>query len=159
MKSKLLGIALFLLAVVPASASTTTYTDSAAYFAAAGPQTFQDFNSPLSSTATSVTYPDLLYTCTSSAFCTTSDGQGGLSVFVTTPGLATFTFNSPIKSFGISILSLGTIILDQARETWFISLHESWIDGPIGYEDARGRTKGYFCLVLSLTRQPTCMGG
>ena len=33
------------------------------------------------------------------------------------------------------------------------------IDGPIGYEDARGRTKGYFCLVLSLTRQPTCMGG
>ena len=109
MKSKLLGITLFLLAVVPANASTTTYTDSAAYFAAAGHQTFQDFNSPISTTATSARYPDLLYTCTSSAFCTTSDGQGGLSVFVTTPGLATFTFKSPIKSFGISIISLGTI--------------------------------------------------
>ena len=102
---------LLLLAVRPgpANAATTAFTSGTAYFAAAGPQTSQDFNSPLSSTATSVTYPDLLYACSGSPFCTTSDGNGGLAVFVSSPGLAIFTFNSPIKSFGIFIAGLGTL--------------------------------------------------
>jgi hypothetical protein len=42
-------------------ASTTTYTDSSLYFATAGPQNYQDFNSPLSTSPTSVTYAGLIY--------------------------------------------------------------------------------------------------
>ena len=52
-----------------ANASVTTFTDSAAYFAVAGPQTLQDFNSPISNTATSIRYPDLLVSCSGTAFC------------------------------------------------------------------------------------------
>jgi hypothetical protein len=53
----------------PANGSVTTFTDSAAYFAVAGAQTLQDFNSPISNTATSIRYPDLLVSCSGTAFC------------------------------------------------------------------------------------------
>ena len=91
----------------PANAETNTYTDKVAYLSAAGPQSSEDFNSPQSSTANSMTFPNLLYVCSLSSigFCFTADGQGGLAAFVTTPGVAVFTFNSPIASFGISIMS------------------------------------------------------
>jgi hypothetical protein len=96
---------------VPANAATITYTDSAAYFAAAGHQTLQDFNSPISNTATSITYNDLVVSCSGPFSCGTSSSVSidGLSVGVTSPSLLTFTFHSPITSFGIYIAGLGTI--------------------------------------------------
>jgi hypothetical protein len=45
----------------PASAATVTYTDSAAYFADAGHQHLQDFNQPISITATSIKYKVQIY--------------------------------------------------------------------------------------------------
>jgi len=99
----------------PANASVTTFTDSAAYFAVAGPQTLQDFNSPISNTATSIRYPDLLVSCSGTAFCDStffgtrsSPSIDGLSVFNTGPAPITFTFDSPITSFGVYIAGLGT---------------------------------------------------
>ena len=55
----------------PANATVMTFTDSATYFADAGHQVLQDFNSPISSTATSVTYHDLVVSCSggASVFC------------------------------------------------------------------------------------------
>jgi hypothetical protein len=105
----------------PADASVTTFTDSAAYFAAAGPQSLQDFNSPISNTATSIRYPDLLVSCNGTAFCDStffgtrsSPSIDGLSVFNTGPAPITFTFDSPITSFGVSIAGLGTILPGSA---------------------------------------------
>jgi hypothetical protein len=93
-----------------------TYTSDTAYFAAAGPQSFQDFDRPISSTATSVRYPNLVVSCSGSSFCdSTSFGTSnlvsstGLSIFFTSPSVATFTFNSPIHSFGIYLAGLGTL--------------------------------------------------
>jgi PEP-CTERM motif len=110
----------------PASASVTTYTDSAAYFAAAGPQTLQDFNSPISVTpgiaTASITYPNLVVSCTATAVsdCSRSfaldsniviDGNSIRSNAITD---LTFTFNSPITSFGVFIAGLGTILPGSA---------------------------------------------
>jgi hypothetical protein len=96
----------------PACAATLTYTNADAYFAVAGPQTVQDFDRPISSTATSVTFPNLVVSCSGSDFCNaTSFGTGvfGEGIFFASPSTATFTFNSPITSFGITVLGLGTI--------------------------------------------------
>ena len=116
MKTKLLGVVAVLALLGPASAATTTYTDSAAYFAAVGPLSLQDFNSPISSTDTSITYPNLVISCSGSTICnstffgTRADiSIDGLSIFHSTPSVVTFTFNSPITSFGIYIGGLGTI--------------------------------------------------
>ena len=105
----------------PADASVTTFTDSAAYFAAAGPQSLQDFNSPISNTATSIRYPDLLVSCNGTAFChstffgpRSSPSIDGLSVFNTGPAPITFTFDAPITSFGVFIAGLGTILPGSA---------------------------------------------
>jgi hypothetical protein len=96
-----------------ASADTLTYTAANAYFAVAGPQTNQDFNRPISSTATSVTFPNLVVSCSGSAFCNSST-FGALApdqgIFFVSPSTATFTFNSPIHSFGITVLGLGTLL-------------------------------------------------
>jgi hypothetical protein len=98
-------------------AATTTYTDSTAYFAAAGPQTLQDFNSPPISTVpgTSIGYPNLVISCSGSVFCspntfrtTSSVSIDGLSIFSSSPSTITFTFNSPLTSFGIYVAGLGT---------------------------------------------------
>ena len=99
---------LIVIASGPANAATTTYTDSAAYFAAVGPQTFEDFNSPISTTANSGTYQHLTYVCSGGPCGIGSDGQSGLSAFYTSGGIAIFSFDSPIRSFGISIFGLGT---------------------------------------------------
>ncbi|HEY6021844.1 MAG TPA: VPLPA-CTERM sorting domain-containing protein, partial [Candidatus Paceibacterota bacterium] len=99
----------------PAGAATVTYTSSATYFADAGPQSLQDFNVPISSTATSITYNDLIVSCSGSSLCspgffgTSSISIDGLSVFFSSPSLVTFSFNSSITSFGIFIAGLGTI--------------------------------------------------
>jgi hypothetical protein len=63
------------LAIDPANAVTTTYTDSTTFFAAAGPLHLQDFNnSPISSVpGTSITYPNLVVSCSFGMFC----GAGG----------------------------------------------------------------------------------
>jgi hypothetical protein len=102
----------------PTSAATVAYTDSAAYFAADGSQTLQDFNSSPISTVpgTSIRYPNLVVSCSGSDWCnsrffgTASSSTDGLNVFVTSPSLLTFTFNSPVTSFGIYIAGLGTIL-------------------------------------------------
>jgi hypothetical protein len=99
----------------PAGAATVTYTDPDAYFAAAGPQTVQDFDRPISSTETSVRYPDLVVSCSGSDFCNARSFGGppnvfGQGIFFTSPSTATFTFNSPIHSFGITVLGLGTLL-------------------------------------------------
>ena len=44
-----------------ANAATVTYTSSAAYFAAAGPQSLQNFNSPISSSLGSTTYGEITF--------------------------------------------------------------------------------------------------
>jgi PEP-CTERM motif-containing protein len=110
----------------PADASVTTFTDSAAYFAAAGPQSLQDFNSPISVTpgtsTASITYPNLVVSCTATAVsdCSRSfaldsniviDGYSIRSNAITE---LTFTFNSPITSFGVFIAGLGTILPGSA---------------------------------------------
>ena len=99
----------------PTSAATVAYTDSAAYFAAAGNQTLQDFNNPISNTDTSIKYNNLVVSCSGSDSCipgffTTQSviAIDGLSILAISPSLVTFTFNSPIKSFGIFIAGLGT---------------------------------------------------
>ena len=119
---KSIGTAIAALAAVtfcsiPANAVTMTYTDSAAYFAAAGPQSLQTFNSPISNTATSVTYPDLVVSCSGSSLCdSTTFGTSssvvidGLSIFFVSPSVVTFAFDSPITSFGIKIAGLGTLL-------------------------------------------------
>jgi hypothetical protein len=98
----------------PAAGTTLTYTNPDAYFAVAGPQTVQDFDrGPISSTATSVTFPGLVVSCSGSDFCNASSfgvGVFGEGIFFTSPSTATFTFNSPIHSFGITVLGLGTIL-------------------------------------------------
>ena len=97
----------------PVRAATLTYTNPDAYFAVAGPQTVQDFDRPISSTATSVTFPNLVVSCSGSDFCNASSfgvGVFGEGIFFTSPSTATFTFNSPIRSFGITVLGLGTIL-------------------------------------------------
>ncbi len=78
---------------------------------------FQTFNSPISNTATSVTYPNLVVSCSGSSLCdsttfgtSSSVAIDGLSIFVVSPSVVTFTFNSPITSFGINIAGLGTIL-------------------------------------------------
>jgi hypothetical protein len=53
-----------------ANAAVTLFTDAATYFAAAGAQTLQDFNSPISNTATSVTYPDMVISCSGTVSAT-----------------------------------------------------------------------------------------
>jgi hypothetical protein len=96
----------------PVRAATLTYTNPDAYFAVAGPQTVQDFDRPISSTAMSVTFPNLVVSCSGSDFCNGgSFGTGvfGEGIFFTSPSTATFTFNSPVHSFGITVLGLGTI--------------------------------------------------
>jgi hypothetical protein len=110
---------LYLMAVSagPAGAVTMTYTSDTAYFAAAGPQSLQDFDSPISNTATSVTYPNLVVSCSGSGFCNSASFGAttfpvsitGLSIFFTSPSVVTFTFDSPIHSFGIYVAGLGTI--------------------------------------------------
>jgi hypothetical protein len=90
----------------PVRAATLTYTNPDAYFAVAGPQTVQDFDRPISSTATSVTFPNLVVSCSGSDFCNaTSFGTGvfGEGIFFASPSTATFTFDSPITSFGITV--------------------------------------------------------
>src|SRR5262245_19243849 len=58
------------LSACPTAAATITFTSDASYFAAAGPQSLQDFEtSPISTTATSVTYPNLVISCSGSDFC------------------------------------------------------------------------------------------
>jgi hypothetical protein len=101
----------------PTNAATVTYTDMSAYFADAGQQTLQDFNRPISNTDTSIRYPNLVISCSGSVFCspntfrtTSSVSIDGLSIFSTSPSIVTFTFNSPITSFGINIAGLGTIL-------------------------------------------------
>jgi len=103
--------------VSPVNAATLTYTSDTAYFAAAGPQSLQNFDNPISSTATSVTYPDVTVSCSGSSLCnsstfgtTSSVSITGLSIFFTSPSVVTFTFNSPIYSFGIYIAGLGTVL-------------------------------------------------
>jgi hypothetical protein len=98
----------------PTNAATVTYTSATAYFADVGPQSLQNFNSPISNTATSIKYNNLVVSCSGSGFCAspffgTSVSIDGLSVFSTSPSLVTFTFNSPITSFGIFIAGLGTV--------------------------------------------------
>jgi hypothetical protein len=109
---------LIVVASGPANSATVTYTDSAAYFADAGPQSLQTFNRPISNTATSIRYNNLVVSCSGSSFCTSFGTTGtasnisidGLSIGVTSPSLLTFTFNSPVTSFGIYIAGLGTIL-------------------------------------------------
>jgi hypothetical protein len=106
------------LAAHPANAVTTTYTNDTAFFAAAGPLHLQDFNSsPISSVpGTSITYPNLVVSCSGSGFCsptgfgTSTASKDGLSVYFVSPSTATFTFHSPIRKFGIYIGGLGTIL-------------------------------------------------
>jgi hypothetical protein len=95
----------------PAGATTVTYTSDTAYFAAAGPQTVQNFDRPISSVpGTSVTFPDLVVSCSGSDFCNARTfGAMGQGIFFASPSVATFTFNSPIRSFGIYVAGLGTI--------------------------------------------------
>ena len=92
------------------------YTDSAAYFAAAGNQTLQDLNNPISNTDTSIKYNNLVVSCSGSDSCIPGFwgtqsviAIDGLGIFAISPSLLTFTFNSPIKSFGIFIAGLGTV--------------------------------------------------
>jgi hypothetical protein len=95
-----------------ANAAVTLFTDATAYFAAAGTQTLQDFNSPISTTTatsiTSITYSDLVVS-SNPLQTVTSPSITGLSVFGSGPAPITFTFNSPVTSFGIFIAGLGTI--------------------------------------------------
>src|SRR5262245_36391725 len=99
-----------------AGAVTMTYISDNAYFAQGGPQSLQDFDSPISNTATSITYPNLVVSCSGSDFCnSTSFGAKtflaitGLSIFFVSPSVVTFTFDSPIDSFGLYVAGLGTI--------------------------------------------------
>jgi hypothetical protein len=95
----------------PAGADTVAYTSAADYFAVAGPQTVQDFTRPISSVpGTSVTFPNLVVSCSGSDFCNPRTfGAFGQGIFFASPSIATFTFNSPIRSFGIDVAGLGTI--------------------------------------------------
>ena len=98
-----------------ADAAVTIFTDATTYFAQAGAQTLQDFNSPISNTATSVTYSDMVVSCSGTDFCSSrffytvsSSSITGLSVFGSGPAPITFTLNSPVTSFGVFIAGLGT---------------------------------------------------
>jgi hypothetical protein len=105
------SLSLMVVSAGPAGATTLTYTNPDAYFAVAGPQTVQDFDRPISSTATSVTFPNLVVSCSGSDFCNARTfGALGQGIFFASPSVATFTFNSPIHSFGITVLGLGTIL-------------------------------------------------
>jgi hypothetical protein len=107
------GLSLIAVSAGTAGATTLTYTNPDAYFAVAGPQTVQDFDRPISSTATSVTFPNLVVSCSGSDFCnagTFGAGVFGQGIFFVSPSTATFTFNSPIRSFGITVLGLGTLL-------------------------------------------------
>ena len=94
-----------------ADAAVTIFTDATTYFAQAGAQTLQDFNSPISNTATSVTYSDMVVSCSGTDFCSSrffytvsSPSITGLSVFGSGPAPITFTLNSPVTSFGFLLL-------------------------------------------------------
>jgi hypothetical protein len=108
-------IAASMMAPLAANATTTTYTSAAAYAVAAGAQTTEDFNSPTGSTATSVSFSDVVFSCSGTTYCPGFFGSSslfvldGLSVFFATPDTATFTFSSAIKSFGVLIAGLGDI--------------------------------------------------
>jgi hypothetical protein len=106
----LLAASLSVMAASAAGADTVTYTSDTAYFAVAGPQSVQDFSRPISSTPTSVTFPNLVVSCSGSDFCNgRTFGAMGQSIFFVSPSVVTFTFNSPIHSFGIYVEGLGTI--------------------------------------------------
>jgi hypothetical protein len=95
------SLSLMAVSVGPTGATTLTYTNPDAYFAIAGPQTVQDFNRPISSTPSSVSYPNLVVSCSGSDFCNgffghVAEDQG---IAFVSPSVATFTFNSPIRSF------------------------------------------------------------
>jgi hypothetical protein len=99
-----------------ANAAVTLFTDAATYFAAAGAQTLQDFNSPISNTATSASYPDMVISCSCTDFCdsnsfktVSSPSITGLSVFGSGPAPITFALNTPVTSFGVFIAGLGTL--------------------------------------------------
>jgi hypothetical protein len=114
-----LAVACALLSGGTVGAATTTYTSDTAYFAAAGPQSLQTFDNPISNTATSVTYPDLVLSCSGSTNCnggpnffgtSSTVSITGVSIVFITPSVITFTFDSPIHSFGIYIAGLGTVL-------------------------------------------------
>jgi hypothetical protein len=117
--SLLCGVCSLLAAAIvsPAEAATMTYISDTAYFAAAGPQSFQDFDNPISSIpGTSVRYPNLVVSCSGSTLCSSpffgtssTTSITGLSIFFTSSSVVTFTFDSPIHSFGIYIAGLGTL--------------------------------------------------
>jgi hypothetical protein len=91
----------------PRSRNTVAYTSDTAYFAVAGPQTVQDFASPISSVpGTSVTFPGLVVSC-SGSLCAHDFGASGGSIFLTNFSVVTFTFASPIRSFGIYVAGNG----------------------------------------------------
>ena len=128
----------------PTSAATTTYTDSAAYFAAVGQQTLQDFNRPISNTDTSIRYNNLVVSCSGPSACvpdtfgpTSFVSIDGLSIYTVSPSFITFTFNSPIKSFGISIAGLGTI-----SSTTFSIANSNGFSSVL-YQDYSGTTTSF----------------
>src|SRR5689334_22142207 len=99
-----------------ANAAVTLFTDATAYFAAAQTQTLQDFNSPISHTDTSVTYNDMVVSCSGTDFCearffgtNSAVVITGFSIFGSCPAPINFTLNSPVASFGIFIAGLGTV--------------------------------------------------
>jgi hypothetical protein len=105
---------LSLMAVTAATADTVTYTSDSAYFAAAGPQSLQDFDSPTLNTPYAVQYRDVTVLCGGPGLCLGAVGDGvptpitGLEIIFGSTSVLTFTFTSPIHSFGIYIAGLGT---------------------------------------------------
>lgn len=114
MKARFAAAAIALMAVAAPASAQTAHSNRASFNAAAPVTTLIDFNGPSLSTATSVTFPPVTFSCTGTVNCpgffgTRNLGNGGTgSVFYATPDAATFTFATAINAFGIDILGVGT---------------------------------------------------
>lgn len=125
MKKALLGLTLAASAALPTVAAADSYYESPGEFAMAllGQYTPQDFSGPYTQNAagTSWTWGDVTFSCTPVAYC----GSGnpyftggpidhfnfvqGHFVYFANPDVATFTFATPIRSFGLHVFGNGQV--------------------------------------------------
>ncbi len=97
-------------------AAVSTYSNEAAFGAAApAGATFESFETAVAGT-TSVSFTGGTFSCSGSAYCpgffginTDLANTGSQSVFFASPDSATFTFDTPINAFGIMIGGAGDV--------------------------------------------------
>lgn len=123
MKKALLGLGLAAAATLPTVASADSFYESPADFAMAlqGQYTYQDFSGSYVQNGNSWTWGDVTFSCSPVKWC----GSGspyfsggpidhfnfveGHFVYFANPDVATFSFATPIRSFGVQVFGNGQV--------------------------------------------------